>query len=102
MVATHNKKSVQRALELIREHQLPPDDGRVCFGQLLGMGDNLTYPLASAGNIVNKVVSYGHVNDLLPFLLRRGHENRGMLENAQVERLLYFQELKRRLKFTNT
>lgn len=96
MVATHNQESVRKALDLIQEHELSPDDGGVCFGQLLGMGDHLTYPLAAAGHIANKVMPYGHMEDLMPFLLRRGHENRGMMKNARVERLLYFRELKRR------
>ena len=97
MVASHNKESVKRALDLIREHTLRPDDGRVCFGQLLGMGDYLTYPLAISGHISNKVVPYGSMDDLMPFLLRRGHENRSMMKNAQEERILYFKELKRRI-----
>lgn len=97
MVATHNQESTRKALNLIQKHELSPDAGGVCFGQLLGMGDYLTYPLATAGYIANKVVPYGRMDDLMPFLLRRGHENRGMMKNAKVERLLYFQELKRRI-----
>ena len=97
VVASHNRDTVERALRLINEHGIPAGDGRVTFGQLLGMGDHLTYPLASAGYIVNKVVPYGDVDDIMPFLSRRGNENRGMMKNAQVERSLYLQELKRRI-----
>lgn len=97
MVASHNKETVRRALDLTKEHHISPGDGRVVFGQLLGMGDHLTYPLANSGYLANKVVPYGHMDDLIPFLSRRANENRGMIKNARDERLLYFQELKRRL-----
>lgn len=97
MVATHNRETVGKALDLIKEHELLPADDRVTFGQLLGMGDHLTYPLAGAGHLAHKVVPYGHMDDLMPFLTRRGNENRGMMKNSQEERLLYYQELKRRI-----
>lgn len=96
MVATHNKETVRRALGLIKKHGLSLGD-RICFGQLLGMGDHLTYPLATAGYNANKVVPYGGMEDLMPFLSRRGNENRGMIENSREERLLYFEELNRRV-----
>ena len=101
VVASHNKETVERALNLVREHGISHEDSRVTFGQLLGMGDHLTYPLASAGYITNKVVPYGDVDDIVPFLSRRGNENRGMMKNAQVERSLYLQELKRRIFRSN-
>ena len=97
MVATHNEETVCRAIELMEEHEIPMDDGRVSFGQLLGMGDRLTIPLASAGYNVGKVVPYGSLDDILPFLVRRGLENRGMVRNAGKERKIYSQEMKRRL-----
>ncbi len=97
MVATHNKETVRKALDLMKEHELPWADGRVSFGQLLGMGDHLTYPLASAGYFASKVVPYGTMDNLMPFLCRRGNENRSMMKNAREERMFYFQELKQRL-----
>lgn len=97
MVASHNKDTVQTALGQITARGIPPHDGTVTFGQLLGMGDHLTYPLASAGYMANKVVPYGHMDDLMPFLARRGNENRGMMRNTQDERVLYWQELKGRI-----
>lgn len=56
MVATHNRETVVKALDLIEKHFLSQDDNRITFGQLLGMGDYLTYPLASTGHNANKVV----------------------------------------------
>ena len=96
MVASHNKETVVKALGLMEKHRLSKDNGSIAFGQLLGMGDYLTYPLASTGHIACKVVPYGDIDDLMPFLSRRANENRGMIKNARDERNLYYKELKRR------
>lgn len=97
VIGSHNRHSVELAIQKIQELGISRSDGRVCFGQLLGMGDCLTYPLASAGFITNKVIVYGSIDDVIPFVIRRGQENRRMLEDSELEHLLYFQELKRRL-----
>lgn len=98
VVASHNKASVQRALIKMKEVGLSSNDGSVTFGQQLGMGDHLSYPLAKAGFIVNKVVAYGSLDNIAPFLIRRAQENRGFIRNAQEERLFYIDELKNRLR----
>lgn len=97
MVATHNQETLQFALERIHTLGLSPLDGTIMFGQLLGMGDHLTYPLAQAGYHANKVAPYGPLDDIMPYLSRRAQENRGIITNAQAERFLYARELKRRL-----
>ena len=81
----------------MKEFNLSPNDGSITFGQQLGMGDHLTYPLAQAGYIVNKVLAYGSLDNIIPFLTRRAQENRGFIRNAQEERLYYVDEMKRRL-----
>ena len=60
-------------------------------------GDHLTYSLAQAGYLANKVVPYGSLDDIMPYLSRRAQENHGIIVNAQTERFLYARELKRRL-----
>ena len=97
VVATHNQESVQEAVIKIKELNLSPNDGSVTFGQQLGMGDHLTYPLAQAGYIVNKVLAYGSLDNIIPFLTRRAQENRGFIRSAQEERLFYVDEMKRRI-----
>ena len=99
IVASHNKETIKSALKMMKDCEIAPDDGKVAFGQLLGMSDHLTYPLGSAGYHSNKVVAFGSMEDIVPFLSRRAHENRGMIKNAQEELSIYSQEIKRRFLF---
>lgn len=45
MVASHNEDTVRYAIQLMKEHGIGPGDKVVCFGQLLGMCDHITFPL---------------------------------------------------------
>lgn len=96
LVASHNQESVELGVEIMKELGIPQDSGAVCFGQQLGMGDHLSYPLAQNGYIVQKYLAYGDADDVFPFLARRGQENDQTSENAQLERRLYGKEMKRR------
>ena len=96
LVASHNKETVERAVQLMKEYGLLASDDRVAFGQQLGMADHLTLPLAQAGYQACKVVPYGSLDDVVPYLTRRANENRGVIKNARDERIIYFHELKRR------
>lgn len=45
MVASHNEDTVRYAIQLMKEVNIKPEDKVVCFGQLLGMCDHITFPL---------------------------------------------------------
>ena len=96
LVASHNRNSVEKAMQLIKALRLPPDDGTVCFGQMQGMADYLSHTLVDSGHFVHKIVVYGEESEVLPFLVRRAEENSRTSENARLERQLYGQELRRR------
>uniref|UniRef100_A0A8C2CYM2 Proline dehydrogenase n=1 Tax=Cyprinus carpio TaxID=7962 RepID=A0A8C2CYM2_CYPCA len=97
MVASHNIDTVKHTLRRMNEMGLPPTDKKVYFGQLLGMCDQISFPLAQAGFPVYKYVPYGPVNEVIPYLSRRAQENRGIMKGVQMERELLWKELMRRL-----
>ncbi|KAG8521968.1 Proline dehydrogenase 1, mitochondrial [Galemys pyrenaicus] len=97
MVASHNEDTVRFTLRRMEELGLHPADRKVYFGQLLGMCDQISFPLGQAGFPVYKYVPYGPVMEVLPYLSRRALENSGVMKGAWRERQLLWQELKRRL-----
>ncbi|XP_017290214.1 proline dehydrogenase 1, mitochondrial [Kryptolebias marmoratus] len=97
MVASHNEDTIKHAVRRMNELGLLPTENKVFFGQLLGMCDQISFPLGQAGFPVYKYVPYGPVSEVMPYLSRRAQENRGFMKGAQKERELLWKELKRRL-----
>ena len=62
-----------------------PADSGVYFAQLLGMADNLTYPLAAHGYNAYKMCAYGGIDQCINFLIRRGIENSDALGGCEKE-----------------
>ena len=56
------------------------------FSQLMGMADGLSLGLSNAGFQVSKYLPYGPVDQVIPYLLRRAEENRGMLSASSMDR----------------
>ncbi|XP_034451800.1 proline dehydrogenase 1, mitochondrial isoform X1 [Hippoglossus hippoglossus] len=97
MVASHNEDTVKHTIHRMNELGLVPTENKVYFGQLLGMCDQISFPLGQAGFPVYKYVPYGPVSEVMPYLSRRAQENRGFMKGVQKERGLLWKELKRRL-----
>ncbi|KAL7701286.1 proline oxidase mitochondrial precursor-like protein [Lotmaria passim] len=92
---THNKESLEIITGKVLKH--PDIQSRVFFGQLFGMRDNLTVPLAKAGFHVYKYVPYGPVRETIHYLGRRAVENSSVLTNGgNSETRMMKKELKRR------
>jgi len=69
---------------------------RIQFAQLQGMADHLTLGLADMGYNANKLVPWGPIDSVFPYLLRRVQENQDIFSGTQFERELLWFELKRR------
>lgn len=93
---THNEKSSFHLVDLIKKHEISPQNPNIYFAQLYGMSDHISYNLAKAGYNVAKYVPYGDVESVMPYLLRRAEENTSIAGQSSRELLLINKELKRR------
>ncbi|KAK9742464.1 hypothetical protein RND81_03G174900 [Saponaria officinalis] len=98
VLATHNVESGKLAAKRARDLGIGKENDRLQFAQLYGMSEALSYGLANAGFQVSKYLTFGPVEEVIPYLLRRAEENRGLLSSSSLDRQLMGLELKRRLK----
>ena len=93
---THNEKSCQDLIKIMEGQGVDKTDKSVYFAQLLGMSDQISFNLASAGYNIAKFVPYGPVKEVIPYLIRRAEENTAMTGQIGRELALIIQEKKRR------
>jgi proline dehydrogenase len=96
VAGTHNEESSLLLARLMNERGIAHEDPRICFSQLLGMSDNISFNLAAAGYRVAKYVPYGPVREVLPYLIRRANENTSARGQTGRELGLILAEMKRR------
>eukprot|EP01060_Flectonema_neradi_P040430 TRINITY_DN9203_c0_g1_i1.p1 TRINITY_DN9203_c0_g1~~TRINITY_DN9203_c0_g1_i1.p1 ORF type:complete len:595 (+),score=105.91 TRINITY_DN9203_c0_g1_i1:71-1855(+) len=97
MIGSHNKESIKRIITKMKENNIDKKTGGIYFGQLLGMADNLTFPLGQHGYNVYKYVPYGPVHEVMPYLVRRAQENSAVADQSTHEARLLLSEVKRRM-----
>jgi proline dehydrogenase len=97
-VASHNEKSNLKVIDKMNKFSLPNDNEKIWFGQLYGMGDNISYNLAKKGYNVAKILPFGPVENLMPYLIRRAQENSSIEGQSNRELDLINSELIRRSK----
>ena len=95
-VATHNENSNYKVMELMNKNSLQNSSEKIWFGQLYGMSDNITFNLAKLGYNVAKILPFGPVENLVPYLIRRAQENSSFEGQSSRELNLLRKELKRR------
>jgi proline dehydrogenase len=96
--ASHNMESMELQVRLIQEMGVSRDHIHMNFCQLMGMSDHLTYNLAKEGYNVAKYVPYGPVRDVVPYLVRRAHENSSVTGDMSREYAMLKAEVQRRKK----
>lgn len=94
--ATHNEKSCMMLAEEVSKLRIPNDHKYVFFCQLYGMGDHITYNLANAGFTSAKLIPYGPVKEVVPYLVRRAQENSSVEGQVSRELSMITTEMKRR------
>ena len=93
---THNIKSSEYLIKLMKENGIKSNDKRIYSSQLLGMSDNISYNLAKANYNVCKYVPYGPIKEVIPYLVRRAEENRSISGQMSRELSNIIKEKKRR------
>ncbi|KAI3462831.1 hypothetical protein Pfo_019494 [Paulownia fortunei] len=97
VLATHNLESGKLAAAKAVDLGIKKENQNLQFAQLYGMAEALSFGLRNAGFKVSKYLPFGPVEQIMPYLLRRAEENRGLLSNSSLDRQLMRKELLRRL-----
>lgn len=96
IVATHNEYSNLYTTRLMHDKQIPHHHEHIHFSQLFGMSDNITFNLAREGYSVSKYLPFGPIKDVIPYLMRRAHENSSVAGQTGRELSLIKKEIARR------
>ena len=99
-VGTHNEESSYLAMQLMVEKNLPTNSNAVWFGQLYGMSDHISFNLAKKGYNNAKLIPFGPVKEVIPYLIRRAEENTSVAGQTSRELALISKEMKRRKGIT--
>jgi len=82
-LATHNQESIEAALAHMRSLKLDRREAPVFFAQIYGMRDYLTYTLGHHDYKALKLLMFGDVQHVMPYLVRRAQENSSILGGSQ-------------------
>jgi proline dehydrogenase len=93
---THNEQSSMLLVNLLEKSNIPHNHPNICFSQLYGMSDHISFNLAKSGYHVAKYVPYGPVKEVLPYLIRRAQENTSVKGQTGRELSLIMKEKERR------
>lgn len=95
-IGTHNEVSTYLTMQLMEEKEIAKDDNRIWFSQLFGMSDHISFNLGYHGYNAAKLVPFGPIRDVIPYLMRRAQENTSVKGQTGREYALLLEEKKRR------
>ncbi|KAK6128820.1 hypothetical protein DH2020_037456 [Rehmannia glutinosa] len=98
VLATHNLESGKFAAAKAVDLGIKKENQNLQFAQLYGMAEALSFGLRNAGFKVSKYLPFGPVEQVMPYLLRRAEENKGLLSTSSLDRELMRKELMRRFR----
>lgn len=84
-LATHNESSIQQTLNFLEINKMDPKQAPLHFAQLYGMSDYLTNTLAHHGYNSMKLLVYGDIYNIMPYLIRRAQENGDVLGGSSQD-----------------
>ena len=96
--ASHNESSILKVMDIMKKRKIKHNDQRVWFGQLFGMSDNISFNLGQKKYNTFKILPFGSVKNLMPYLIRRAQENTSVRGQTGRELQLILNEKKRRKK----
>ena len=96
MVGSHNEESSYLLMELMKRNKIKTSNKHIWFAQLYGMSDQISFNIASLGYNVCKLLPYGPVEEVIPYLIRRAEENSSVRGQSSRELDLIKKEIKRR------
>ncbi|RAJ11988.1 proline dehydrogenase family protein [Olleya aquimaris] len=95
-VGTHNEASSYLAMDIMDNKKIESNDNTVWFGQLYGMSDHISFNLSQHGYNTAKLIPFGPVKEVIPYLIRRAEENTSVAGQTGRELTLLNKEMKRR------
>ena len=95
-IGTHNEVSSYMALQLMGQKEIKSNDDRIWLGQLYGMSDHISYNIAGVNSNAIKLLPFGPIKDVVPYLIRRAEENSSVQGEAGRELALLKEEKQRR------
>ncbi|GAA0757045.1 proline dehydrogenase family protein [Psychroflexus lacisalsi] len=95
-IGTHNEVSSYMALQLMSQKDLHLSDDRIWFGQLYGMSDHISFNLGRENANAIKLMPFGPIKDVIPYLIRRAQENSSVQGQTGRELALLREEKHRR------
>ena len=96
VVGSHNEESSYLLMDLMKRNKIKNNNKNIWFAQLYGMSDQISFNIASLGYNVCKLLPYGPVEEVIPYLIRRAEENSSVRGQSTRELDLIKKEFERR------